>query len=803
MAAPTDKKIYPAPRAKPGGGRPKDSRKVVVVAAAIILLATVILLAESRGLAALSPQTVNGRNGAAATAGSGDNGDGPTASSLDCVHVLYGLSGNSSTFLDEFDISLKSVLLNSPIDLDLTVHIMADGEAYAALPAVLLDGRHNFTTAWRTRNRIDIRVYDIEPLIPTMRDVIGRAMHQFSVDDVTEVHTIGTFFRLFADRVVGPSLSSSSREVTHVIYMDTDVVIMSDLGELWSHVTHDAAFQWGGSMNAGFVILNLQKLPLVWNVASTLDLMEISERTDQGANDQLVFQAVNRTRPDLVQLLPKEWDVSVTSLWRGGLVADRDYFPFENMSPHRPDGVGMLHFNGGKSSKENVFTSGGSFLDIQKRGRYGWANANYYVRLPWAWARYLVESRRRRGEEGHRVGVEFITNLTALPSNNTLYSLTEILASENTDWIKPVEDFKTDADRQGLRKAVPYDGAKDANEPKNDSHHNIDDTGTFMVGQRVKGNWQMRGIYYNGVVTAISGKDITIQYDDDGTFETLPVSAVRALRSDGPTYEPTRHAGARDQNEDFGYKANVRIVAHHHNETTMTNNNRCPLVFGLGHQKSGTTTIVMALGSIANVTAKSDIWQLWSEEKKTDDQVLRAIHPKNGNIQKEGHGLYYLEQMIRLCPQMRFYLVRRDILETVRSMADRLGITGDTTCDNDLKGMEDLTNGMRNILSRSNDTSCLIRLAASVMHYYRQVEKLLSHGVTEIRYEEYLNDTESTIQKLCRSLEVLGSCNNTHSIDKMQYQEKGKNRGRDIEELWPKDILAKLRNMVAESKQGT
>ena len=64
-------------------------------------------------------------------------------------------------------------------------------------------------------------------------------------------------------------------------------------------------------------------------------------------------------------------------------------------------------------------------------------------------------------------------------------------------------------------------------------------TETFTVGEKVKGNWHMEGEYYKGVVTGLSGNDITIQYDDDGTSETLPISAVRAVGGDEPTYEPT------------------------------------------------------------------------------------------------------------------------------------------------------------------------------------------------------------------------------------------------------------------------
>ena len=49
----------------------------------------------------------------------------------------------------------------------------------------------------------------------------------------------------------------------------------------------------------------------------------------------------------------------------------------------------------------------------------------------------------------------------------------------------------------------------------------------FTVGDRVEGDWQMEGTYYGGFVVAVSPENITIQYDDDASFETLPISAVR------------------------------------------------------------------------------------------------------------------------------------------------------------------------------------------------------------------------------------------------------------------------------------
>ena len=99
--------------------------------------------------------------------------------------------------------------------------------------------------------------------------------------------------------------------------------------------------------------------------------------------------------------------------------------------------------------------------------------------------------------------------------------------------------------------------------------------------------------------------------------------------------------------------------------------------------------------------------------------------------------------------------------------------------------------GWRPIFTKSNDTSCLVRIAASILHYNNQVKGFIRDfhvDVEEIQYEEYVNDPAIAIQTLCMSLEVLGSCNYTQNLDKAQYQRKGENRGKKFEEIWSEDI---------------
>ena len=199
------------------------------------------------------------------------------------VHVLYGLSGNAAGFLEEFKVSLKSVLLNSPFHFDLTIHIMADDTAFDALQDVFSStGISNWTTLNPTR----IQTYNVESHIPEWRAFIEEKM-RFGAETVTRVHTIGTFFRLFAHKVV------DIRNVGHFVYLDTDVAIMASLDGLWQNVNPNVLFQWGPTMTAGFIVINAQEMDTLWETVAGLDLHNLSKALHQAPNDQLVFQSIN------------------------------------------------------------------------------------------------------------------------------------------------------------------------------------------------------------------------------------------------------------------------------------------------------------------------------------------------------------------------------------------------------------------------------------------------------------------------------------------------------------------------------
>jgi len=107
------------------------------------------------------------------------------------------LNGNHSGFFEEFEVSLKSLLVNAPNDLDLTIHIIGDELAYNALDDVFEKAN---LVSWTSRRQITIETYNVQPYLIQWQSYITQKMHEANVPIqriITEVyrHTVGTWFR--------------------------------------------------------------------------------------------------------------------------------------------------------------------------------------------------------------------------------------------------------------------------------------------------------------------------------------------------------------------------------------------------------------------------------------------------------------------------------------------------------------------------------------------------------------------------------------------------------------------------------
>lgn len=306
------------------------------------------------------------------------------------VQVAFGLSGNHPGFLAEFEVALKSVLINAPLERKMSIHILADKEAFVSLNEIF--NRTELPT-WRTRNPIEIHAYNVSSDQPQMEreiiDVHNPAFPSYSID---LKHTIGAFYRLFVDRYV-------STRGKYILYMDTDVVIMSNLEALWRLVERqqmNVLFHWGKTMCSGFVVMNLPRVKEILALAKRSKFMK--NETDGSKldlnSDQTIYQAVNISYPNEVNVLPPGWDMTVTEIWQS------NNHPYDKKFPN----VGMLHFNGGGSTKYAYFDGeNGTEHNFITTFKDTWGNGKFYATLPWEWARYQAKSLILSNSIGHPI----------------------------------------------------------------------------------------------------------------------------------------------------------------------------------------------------------------------------------------------------------------------------------------------------------------------------------------------------------------------------------------------------------------
>ena len=331
-------------------------------------------------------------------------------------HVLLAVSGNNTGLVKELEVSLKSLLLNAPLDNPLQIHVMADEAGTRAIRQLLLDDKIHLQ-AWNTRQTISLAIYTVEARQDDWANAIQRYMARASrlANNATDIfrHSMGTYYRLFAGQVLPNILGD------YVLYMVTDVVLLANINDLWKEHPHNGQpqrhsrmeeeddddpptaplFLWGEqSRCAGFMLYQPQSVETLWKLWSTVpdETLEQLLAPWPAVDDQLVLRAIQRTFPHLVGSLPKQWDISaMDGPWK--------YKPHVLLK-HRPQ-VSMLHYNGGGQAGH---VDGAFFEQHSHYQRHAlWRLSEYYVNMPWSWAQNIAASQIQPGSKGFGIQIEF------------------------------------------------------------------------------------------------------------------------------------------------------------------------------------------------------------------------------------------------------------------------------------------------------------------------------------------------------------------------------------------------------------
>jgi hypothetical protein len=139
------------------------------------------------------------------------------------VHMLQALQGNKTGFIDQWEVNLKSVLLNAPLDANLHIHILSNAAAKEAvlerIQAAGLEG-----SPWR--NQVSITVYNVEKYQAELTKLILKKNRGNAIDQRV---TLGGYYRLLAYQVIP---NHNSETIGPILYMDADVVVLANLNDL-------------------------------------------------------------------------------------------------------------------------------------------------------------------------------------------------------------------------------------------------------------------------------------------------------------------------------------------------------------------------------------------------------------------------------------------------------------------------------------------------------------------------------------------------------------------------------------------
>ncbi|KAL3929311.1 MAG: hypothetical protein SGBAC_012270 [Bacillariaceae sp.] len=330
-------------------------------------------------------------------------------SSKNTIHVAVGIhldgKKDQTGFMDEWEVQFKSLVIHAPTDYPLHIHIIVN---QAALQSIQERIQEHTLTEIRSRNPIRMTCYPVDRYEAEWNELIYNSTNKTPFESTKKIYTIGAYYRLIADRVL-------PKDLANVVYMDTDIVLNSNLNALYPYLDPEEHPEWiqiGSTFCSGFMIMNLKEFPRhFWG---KMDELAKQKTNFAGVHDQYLLRLVREnTPPESTGILPKEWNVHYSDYHRDQTrIVDKE--------------IAYWHFNGIRNQRHGFWYRDYIFMcrmdasvecirdasneTILERFRQSWPVAEYYVQIPWLWVRYMAKSLIPSGEEGHLLAFDIVLN---------------------------------------------------------------------------------------------------------------------------------------------------------------------------------------------------------------------------------------------------------------------------------------------------------------------------------------------------------------------------------------------------------
>lgn len=206
-------------------------------------------------------------------------------------------------------------------------------------------------------------------------------------------------------------------------------------------------------------------------------------------------------------------------------------------------------------------------------------------------------------------------------------------------------------------------------------------------------------------------------------------------------------------------------------------------IFIFGNQKSGTTAVAALLAHASDLPVTLDLrneisqptFQNISSSLTIEDFVRANKADFCRKIIKEPNLTLYIPELLALYPDSRCVFVVRNPVDNVRSILDRLGLSGNLDdsyreeCKHISHAWRLTLNGSWFGLKGNGYIESLAHRWNHIVDFYRRHPETF----VLIRYEDFTANKENSIRRLLRSLE-LTEVRSIGSIKDQQFQKKGK-----------------------------
>lgn len=238
----------------------------------------------------------------------------------------------------------------------------------------------------------------------------------------------------------------------------------------------------------------------------------------------------------------------------------------------------------------------------------------------------------------------------------------------------------------------------------------------------------------------------------------------------------------------------------------------------LGHQKAGTTVIAALLGKVSGLEVSIDpLFHIDHGEGRVagklidrPDMLGTLCRRRPGlfckSIIKDPDLIFVFPSVHKFYKRAQFIFVVRDPRDTIRSICNRLGLSGEDL--NACPSMHEMKRGTRHwemilsgrMLKLDAKDKIYTSLVFNLAHRWNKAaEMYFEHAdeMTCLKYEDFVNNKEKYIVMAANDLE-LQSCISISEFVDIQYQPKGESKTDWLGFFGPNN-LGEIENICAES----